>query len=341
MATLKDVAREAGVGTTTASVILNAPDKAERFSKSTIEHVKSVAKRLNYYPNHRAKSFRGGKTELIGVLLQTNNQSRIIRQPYWANLIAGIDDAVSAQNYSLTLLSSQDVTLDIGVRFFRERRIDGLLVTSPMLAQSSHVKDIPIVVSNCAPDATHYPSVVVEQDTGMQEALNTLKKAGHKKAVWIGPETWWDPTYKTREEAFSSICQELGIESSSYFFKTHNLQINRFDIISWSRQCLLEAMKHDPDFTAILCYNEETARGCYDALLSQGKKIPEDMSVIGFDNFYANFFSPPLSSIDSKIFEMGFTAGKMLLEVIKSPKDKPIKNPKVVLSTELISLQSH
>lgn len=342
MASLKDVAAHAGVSLTSASMILNTPDLAKRFNKNTVKRVRKSAQELNYYTDYRARSFRGGKTYLVGALIQDQEGSSALSQSYWGTLLAGVNGALYAHGYTLCLINSQENMLgsyEVGIRYLKEHRIDGLLAT--FLATEPCDQEDPemsIIVLNPSYPKLDYPSVSYEIRSGVNEALQAIKTAGHERLAYFGPNQWWDDSVDNRPEVFLNGCKDFGLQGETFFFDWNIDHKSGASLIHCSRM-KLEAMIAQGEFnhTVIICYNEECARGCYDVLLKQGKHIPEDVSVIAFDKCHDPFFYPKLATIDTKIFEMGYAAAELLVDQMQQGGKRV---PSIILSTNYVPNES-
>lgn len=327
MASLKDVALRAQVSLTSASMILNTPDLAKRFNKETVKRVRKCAKELNYYTDYRARSFRGGKSFLAGVLMR-DEEGSILGEPYWGTLVAGMNAALDANNYNLTIINVKgDIKngYELGLRYLKEHRIDGLIVTYAPFLESNEYLEHPIVLVNSEQGKTNCPCVSYESRHGIQQALLKLKSLGHESICYIGPANWWDSSYMVRPQQILEICKEIKMKGKTFLFEVDIGKMKNFSVISWARDELEKILSSKADFSAVIGYNEECARGCYDALLKAGKHIPNDISVIAFDKAYATFFHPKLATIDTKVYDVGFAAGELLIERMNAKGTVPSK----------------
>lgn len=324
MATLKDVAQEAGVGTTTVSVILNAPDKAERFSEKTVEKVREVARKLNYYPNHRARVFRGGRTYMVGVMVPAGGKANFLSQPYWGELVGGVECGLRERGYNITLVTSNEKELcgEVGIRYFRERRVDGLVAVHLHEAEEFTVLrkfDGPLVFLN-SPDAAGVSSINSDDVEGVRLAVDALAGAGHRSLLWVAPKLWRDPASQRRSDTFASYCLERGIKAAFARFGWEGVEDlpHAQILIEASRRKMMSQFAEPHDFTGVICFNEDCAKGTYEAAFAHDKSIPGDYSVISFENHVAQFFTPLLSTINLKRFESGLASAKGIVDAIEA-----------------------
>ncbi|MEM9446758.1 MAG: LacI family DNA-binding transcriptional regulator [Verrucomicrobiota bacterium] len=325
MASLKDVASEVGVSIAAASIILNSPHKANRFSNKCIQEVQEAAKRLNYYRNHRAGSLRAGKSKVLGILVHMDETQGVVLDPSWSTLISGIDATARASGYETLMVrgESAEQVLESGIRFYRERRIDGLVV--PVIPKVEdleilHQFEGPLVIFN-RPGISQLSNVSIDESEGVRMALEHLNGLGHKNILWVGPENWGRLASNRRAEAFIRLTGEMGLDASMCQFSFPEERKSSESIIARVRDVMANHIKEGHHFTSIISYDEHVARGVYEALVNANKKIPEDVSVVSFGDYYSSFFMPALTTIKLPIFEAAGEAARILLEMIQAVGD--------------------
>lgn len=323
-ANIKDVAKAAGVGTTTVSVILNKPREAGRFSEATIEHVRGVAKKLGYQPNQRARSFRGGRTQVIGLAVDYYGQERSpLAEPYLGALAGGIQSGLWEQDYNLLLVSGhgEQLSMEIGCNYMRQGRIDGLILLSPppanLLRKHADLKPRMVLIRPRSEDGL--PCVYTDDAAGAELAVKEFADRGHSNLAWIGPREWYDSSAERRAAAFEKACAVRKIKNVSGRFNRkdgfHSYHLPGV-LSDEARGATERVLKRKLRPTGILCYNAQCATGVYEAVSESGLRIPGDVSVITFEGFASNFFVPHLSAVRLRWQEVGKRAGERLLAAL-------------------------
>lgn len=325
-ANIKQVAKSAGVGTTTVSVILNKPDEAGRFSEDTIAHVRKVAKTLGYQPNQRARAFRGGRTQVIGLAIDYYGQERSpLAEPYVGSLTGGIQAALWKQGYNLLLVSghADELSAEIGCDFMRQGRIDGLILLTPppplLLKKHADLKNRMMLIRPRSDEGI--PCVYSDDDVGAELAVEAFASRRHRDLLWIGPREWYDDSSTRRAAAFAAACsaRKLRPVSADFTRKDGCHSYHLPGVLSGAaRDATAKALKRKRRPTGILCYNAQCATGVYEAVATARLKIPADLSIITFEEFASNFFVPHLSAVRLRWDEVGARAAATLLDRLGS-----------------------
>lgn len=326
--TLADVARAAGVGTTAASVILNAPSKAERFSADTIARVRRVARETGYHLNQRARSLRKGNSEIVGMAIGGGISHAPLGGHYFASLAGGIQRSLWQRGYNLLLISAQDGESppEVGLGFLKSERIDALIIpgSAPaalrrrMLAENSRI----VFVNDLG---TNSDFAVINSDDvrGAVLATEHLLQLGHRSLLWVGPDNWFDKSTVRRAKAFKKTCQKAGAKFSLLEFPIPGDFRDRARqevLSSASATALSGLLEGGAAFTGIVCYNPYCAAGAYHALRQAGLSIPEEVSVLSFEGQISGYFTPTLTSVNLKWEDVGMAAAQTLLQALDSGK---------------------
>ena len=226
-ANIKQVAKAAGVGTTTVSVILNKPREAGRFSQQTIDHVKQVATELGYQPNQRARSFRGGRTQVIGLAVDYYGQDKSpLAEPFVGALTGGIQAALWKKDYNLLLVAghANENSAEIGCGFIRQGRIDGLILLRPpspaLLKKNKDLKKRMVLIR---PHSRSGLACIYGDDAaGAELAVAEFARRGHRKLAWVGPREWFDESPNRRAEAFAAAGATRSLSTSMQNFTSAN-----------------------------------------------------------------------------------------------------------------------
>lgn len=291
-ASIKDVARLAGVSIATVSRCINEP---ERVSTPTRNKVEGAIRQTGYSPNTLAQSFRRGKTRVIMVVLPS------VGDPFFTEVMAGIREVAAAKGYSLLINETQfnTMTADEMGAMVVSRQADGIVLLasvspfgSEVLSSSSN-RRLPIVVG-CefvSLDTADYPSVHIDNQAAAREVTEYLVDQGHRRIAFIHGQKASLLT-KDREDGYREAMTAAGIDIENGWVTAGKLTIR--DSIEATHLLL----KHPNRPTAIFCANDEMAMGCLHAIKSAGLRVPRDVSVVGFDDVrYAEILDPPLTTV--------------------------------------------
>nr|WP_125982383.1 LacI family DNA-binding transcriptional regulator [Bifidobacterium goeldii] len=305
-ARLEDVAALANVSLATASKALhNKP----RVSEETRQRVLNAAHQLNYSPNRLAQSLAKGSTGFIG-LITSDLQGR-----FSTPILIGAENELRAQSTSVLLANARgDEALERAhVEKFLSLKVDGLLIVQrntdprPSLGQDFGV---PLVYVYGPSNDSNDCSVTCDNVDAGRIAVNHLISCGKRKIAIIGgDETYTSATDRTKG-ALEALA-EFGLEPAG------PLRYGRWDE-NWGRAATRLLLDQSVDFDAVVCQSDQLARGCIDALKQAGKRIPEDVAVIGHDNWKVLTESsrPPLTSIDNETEMIGRRAARYLMDAI-------------------------
>lgn len=301
--TITDIAREAGVSVGTVSHYLNG---SANVTAHTAEAVQEAIERLDYQPNVNARSLRANATHTFGLVLPN------IINPFYAEVAASIGDQASERGYELLLCSSGEdpEREDLHLRTLHQRRVDGALVVatgnSPF-QQSPRPLPFPcIFVDRAAPGR---PSVTTDNRLGGRLAMQHLLSLGHRDiALIIGDEHV--PNIQDRLAGAYEALDEHGVEIAP------TRVIRGSQSIDTGREAhRLWAMDRPP--TAVFATNDIVALGVWQSCLADGVRLPDDVSLIGFDDIHwASLTVPPLTTIRQDVPEMAAAALELLLAAI-------------------------
>lgn len=314
-ATLRDVAREAGVHVSTVSRVLNGQAAAGRITPETEERIRSAALRLGYRRNTVARALRTGRTLVVGMVVPD------VANLYQAGITRGAGDVLSGDGYSLLLASTDDDLehADAQVSAMLGAQAEGLLYgvareEDPVL--SSVVEGgTPVVLINRGSSSVRVPAVLPDDRTGTRLAAEHLLSLGHRDIVHVGGPEDVSSTVN-RLEAFEKTLSEAGLSGGRAFAERH-IEEEGYRIMSG----LLEEL---PDTTAVLAANDRLALGAIDAIRDSGRSCPEDVSVVGFNDMpYSERFAPALTTVRISQYDLGSMAAGLLLDTIRDPQRTP------------------
>jgi DNA-binding LacI/PurR family transcriptional regulator len=325
--TLEDVARKAGVSTKTVSRVLNdEPNVAAK----TLEKVKSAIATLNYVPHAAARSLSRGRAMAIGLVVGWP-----VNSPYSSTLVDFALKASMQNGYRLALFSGENGICNQIVQAYLGKQVDGIILdTIPArdrdLISQLNSLDVPYVVVNPNRKGGHqYASFVgIDDQTSAKLAVDYLIKLGHKSIGYITIDTGLNHG-ADRLRGYRQSLTEGGIPfREEWVFRGALLPFQ--DGFSGA----LHLLSNYKMITAIVTGTDDVAMGAISAIYQLGLKIPDDISVIGFDDIYfASRIAPPLTTIHQPIDEIASTAVKQLIKMIDDPTTKPVD---IVLPTKLV-----
>ena len=329
-ATLKQIASELGVSISTVSKSLS--DSPE-ISDLTKQRVQEYALLRNYKPNALAQRLKSQQTKTIGVIVPN------ILNPFFAKVFSGIERGANERGYSvMTYISNESYEKEkAALELLGNGVVDGFILSVNMESQTknltSHYQEVlrhgmPITMFDRVLDNINCNKVVVDDFESCLEAVNYLVKTGCKN---IG---------------FGSCISNLSVGQLRYngyinALKNNGISINEKIIINTNHDLefntRLEEILNSKTFDGFLCIDEHSSTYVMKRCLQSGKKIPDDVSVIGFaDGIWSRRLTPSLSTISQHGPEIGLAAVNLLIDQIESPKsDMPYDPKTVVIKTEL------
>jgi LacI family transcriptional regulator len=317
-ATIKDVAKKAGVSIATVSYVVN--DK--RFVSDPVrKKVLHAIKELDYQRSDLARSLRQKKTLMIGLVIPDNTN------PYFAEIARGMEDASFDLGYNV-IFCNTDGNSDKEVSYIKmltSKGIDGItLVPSyPLdrLIPLLKTVRIPLVLLDRHLDELETDAVYVDNVRGGQEAVKYLLDLGHRRIACIsGPQVI--PSGLHRLEGYQKALAEAGIPFDKSIVYNGNFHSKN------GYEGFQELMKVKPAPTAIFACNDLMALGVLSAAHKAGLRIPEDLSVIGYDDVsFADDTIPPLTTMAQPKYRMGQIAAKMMVDRLKDPSSAFQKKP--------------
>jgi len=326
--TIEDIAKLAGVSKATVSYVLN--DKPGVSEELRLK-IKKIIEDCNYVPNSAARGLAGEKTHFIGLVIPD------VSDMFYANIIRGVEKTSNKHNYLLNLYTTHGEEE-------KERRVIGLINSSMvdgLIIMAYYIKDnfvdflknegIPFVFIDYPTKDEDIYTVVVDNETGAFEATEYLISLGHEKIAFLeGHEAAWDS--KARFMGFLKALTANSIEFNP-------LLIEKGDFTrEGGYKATKRLLEKREEFTAIFSSNDQMAIGAVRALKEKGLKVPEDVSIVGFDNIEASsIIDPPLTTVMQPIYEMGKKATEILLRLINGEN---IERKNFLLKTKLIKRSS-
>jgi DNA-binding LacI/PurR family transcriptional regulator len=328
--TLRDVAERSGVSVTTASRILNGRATGVPIRDETRERVLTAAAALGYKPNLLARGLRGSRSSLIGVI------ARDISDPFHIEVLQGVNEVARAREFRLFLGHVDyrpDVALSYGSMFERSHA-DGIIVLGDLVDGTGSLADLTtqhrfvVGVSDRTAPAP-YPGVYADSAGGTRLALDHLWGLGHRRIVCVADPGTDDQRLRT--VLYERYMAEHGVGD---LVATHDVQQPHPEP-SYRLGLELFATRDDAP-TAIFATSDTIAIGLLRAAYQTGTVVPDQVSIVGFDDIaIAAYTVPPLTTVSQDGIEMGRKAAALLLDMIESSKT-PDEVQDIVLPATLI-----
>ncbi len=325
--TLKAVAAHVGLSAGTVSAVLNDAPSARHIPKSTRERVIAAARKLDYRPNFFARSLRKQRTFTIGVIAHE------IGDGYSSSVIAGIEGSARQKNYFfVTGVHRHDPELfDKYARLLLQRGAEGIITLDFNLA---HSLPVPAVAIPGHKENEGVTNIVLDHRHAAELALRHLTDLGHRKIAFLkGHPNSADS--QSRWEAVESVARDLEIEVDPELV----IQIDSSDSTPHLGYPFGKRLvdKKRP-FTALFAYNDISAIGAIRAFHESGLRVPQDVSVVGFDDIpAAAFHYPSLTTIRQPLYKMGEIAVDLLVDRIELKKEA---QPEIAVQPELVVRES-
>ncbi len=325
MTTIKVIAQEAGVSKATVSLALNdKPGVAPHIRQRILE----IAKRLNYQPNASARGLALQKTQTLGVIVPD------ISGPFYAELVRGVGEESRAHDYYLTLCTTigRPSRERMYFQLLGEQRVDGIIVVSPRndeaLICQIHAEGFPLVVVDRDIQASDkIVEVIVDNFHGALAGVEHLIGLGHRRIGFInGP-----PEIQATQDRLRGY--QLALREHRITPEDRWICVGDFRKEGGYR-CMQELLSIKPPLEAIFAANDLMAIGAIKAIREAGKRVPDDIAIVGFDDIpLAAHFDPSLTTVRQPVARMGAVACRLLLQEINGEE---ILECKAILQTELI-----
>jgi LacI family transcriptional regulator len=303
--TINDVAALASVSVGTASKALNGRGSMR---PETRQRVREAAERLNFHANVAARSLQAGRTYTVG-MITTDSIGR-----FSIPVLLGTEDSLGAGRMSVFLCDARDdpIREQYYLETLLSRRVDGIIVTGRRAQSRPPVRDLPVPVvyaftGSADPDDC---SVVVDEADGSRKAVDHLIAVGRRRIAHVtGPDH--HQSAATRWSATEARLTEAGLTAAAppMFGEWSE---------AWGRHAAGMLLSNGYDFDAVFCASDQIARGVADGLRAAGRRVPDDVALVGFDNWdvMALACQPPLTSVDMDLEGLGRAAADMLLAAI-------------------------
>ena len=304
--TLEMVAAAAGVSAASVSRILNGTAVVSDDKRAAVE---DAIARLGFVPNPVARGLAGGRTLSIGVVTQA------IDSPFYGGALRGIEDTLSVAGYSPLFVSGQWSAVHEArcIDALRSRRVDGIIVLTGRLsdaALTATARELPVVVTGRSLRAHGLMALDFDNAEGARLATRHLLDLGHRRIAFICGDLK-HPDGKERLRGYRSALEAAGIRGDDGL-------VLQGDFTEASGLAAAQRLiDSGQDFTAIFASNDQMAFGAGLALHRRGLRVPDDVSLVGFDDLASSVYAiPPLTTVHHPVYELGHLAAKAMLQLL-------------------------
>jgi len=293
------------------------------------KRVWEVIEALDYYPNSQARALVSGRSRLLGLIVSE------ITNPFFPELIQGFEDIAVENGYEILVSSTNydPKRMSHCIRRMLERKVEGVAIMTfgieePLLDQLASRK-VPLVLVDAGPDRPGVSLLEVDYNHGIRQGVRHLVELGHRRIAFIsGPKRLHSA--KLRLDAFVNALRECGIVPKQSWI------VEGDHALDGGITAMHQLLATKPRPTAVMCSNDMTAMGVLHTLYREGLRVPDDLSVIGFDDIQiARVTMPPLTTVRMSRFELARTAVTALRAQVEGAADNPPQR-EYEIKTELI-----
>ncbi len=324
--TLREVAQAAQVDISTVSRALR-PETRGMVKPETLRRVLATADALGYRANPFARGLKDQKSMTVGMLVPD------LGNPLFPPIVRGIEDGLRRQGYMMLLgntdqdMSREQDLLDV----FMQRRVDGLVLATALrsypLLDTLRDYDVPVVLVNRTTDEARMSMVAADDHQGIGLAVKHLVELGHSRIAFVG----------------AAMSASTGFNRYQYFLawmQTLGLRVDERSVIfapwftkEYGAQAVSDLLDRGAGFTAVVAASDLIALGCYRGLRARGLRVPEDVSVVGYNGSrWCDEFNPALTSIHVPKYDIGTQTARLMLDLLERPGTPPAS---VLLPTTL------
>jgi LacI family transcriptional regulator, galactose operon repressor len=322
--TIRDVARESGYSASTVSIVLNNAPLSRYIPADTKTRIQTAARRLGYRPNPLARSLRSQRSNIVGVMVFD------ITDPFCTPILRGLENSLYQASY-LSLLAdahNEEHRFERYLEMLLDRRVEGLVVIANWLVTDIKVladlteKQVPTVIAGRAIEIDTVSTVSVDNEGGASMALEYLYRLGHREIAFLrGPKTLASSGQRWKGVRNFSQSADLRLDPKRIVELPESLDPN--SSFEAGARLTTELLRQGKTFTALMAYDDMTALGALRALKKEGLGVPEDCSVIGFDDVaQASLSSPSLTTVRQPMEAMGSMSAGLILDAIKAVHQK-------------------
>ena len=336
--TLLDIARASGFSVSTVSIVLSEAPLSKKVAATTRTHIRTIAQQLGYHPDAYARSLRRRSTQTIGVLAFD------LSDPFCVPIMRGIQDGLHAAGYLPLMMDAQTERklFDNYLHMILERRAEAVIVLASWVFEETNLlgdvrkNNVPILIVGRDLTARGISSILVDNEAGGALAMRHLVNLGHRQiAVIRGPREMCDS--EPRWAGIARVAAEAGVAIDARLVFELPGVADPASGFEGGLKSARQMLKSGAPFTAVLAFDDMTALGVVRGLREAGLRVPEDCSVMGFDDVLpAEVATPAMSTVRQPLREMGREAANMVLKAIRQPAGNPARAKLHLTAPELV-----
>jgi len=310
---LRSLAEHLGLSQAAVSLVINRSPAAKSIPQRTQDLIRQAARELNYRPNHLARSLRQQRSYTIGVVVPE------ISEGYAALVMSGIEDHLLEEGYFYFVVSHRHRSelIEEYPLLLQQRAVEGLIAVDTAFTEGVQV---PLVAVSGHRDVPGVTNIVLNHSQAASLALEHLTRLGHRNMAFIKGQEFSSDT-AVRWESVRGAAEVLGIQIKENLVAQLEGESSSPEL---GYQVTKKLLASDELFTGLFAFNDISAIGAIQALREAGRRVPEDVSVVGFDDIQsAAFQNPALTTVRQPLREMGVIAAETLLQRITAPPNAP------------------
>ena len=332
LATIKDVARASGVSTATVSYVLN--NGPRRVVPATRARVEAAIEQLQYHPSTVARGLSRKRLDCLGVVFPQPHPG-LVADSYFSSVLDGIIQVATERRQNVTLYTGLEWMGSASLPAFRDRRVDGLLLVATLtdsdIVPALTDAGLPFVLINGASPDPRVSQVDINNADAARQVVAHLAALGHTRIALLGGQAN-SPSTQPRRDGFVQAMQSFGLSADPALLLEGSYDRD------WGYAGMKRLLRLPSPPTAVFAGGDGIAAGACLACADAGVAVPQQMSVVGFDDAaYAQYLSPPLTTVRHPLPQIGATAATILLDRLDaSAPDAAVSGVRVSLHGELI-----
>ncbi|MDH8679901.1 LacI family DNA-binding transcriptional regulator [Fusibacter bizertensis] len=325
---IKDIAKLAGVGVSTVSRVINQHTDVK---DETRKHVQEIIETYNYIPNNSARNLKRNESMDVGILIKG------MYNPFFARMIQSIEKRLSSAGYSAIIHYNIEGNKDIDAanEFILEKKLKGVICLGgdfdKLTDQEIQRLGVPFILASTEiPENLNrslFSSVIIDNEMAAYRAVKYLSDMGHNKIALITTGNEDKSIGTIRTQGYLRALSEQNIEKKENYFEVGAYTFET----GYEAMCRL--LEKANDITAVFAISDVMAIGAAKAMYEKGIKIPDDISLIGFDDIdYAEFFNPPLTTVHQPVEEIAESTADIMIGIL----DDNLKHQHIIFDTEIV-----
>lgn len=320
--TIGDVAARAGVSKSAVSFVFNGRPGVGESAK---ERILAAAHELNWRPDARARALSFSRAQALGLVIRREPEL-LSTDPFFPQFVAGVESTLSQVGYALVLqvVDGEEAEREAYARFAREARVDGVFLTDLRIDDERPAEltslQLPFVQLGTAPDGDS-ALIGLDDAAGIRRAVRHLHSLGHQRIAHVAGSDRYVHS-RVRREAWADEMAQLGLEPGP---------VVEADFTgAFGARATHELLDHPQSPTAIIYANDIMAIAGISAAIDRGKRVPHDLSIVGFDDIpLAPYIMPPLTTVRQDVFRWGSECARTLVSIVEGEQPGPVVLPPV------------